>query len=138
MSAGSFQSSKYESDDGTIHFISVQPETIAAVLDGNPNDEPAGNINSQFAAEVNRGARAYGLRPRKVNVAFTDNPPTNYRPYTTLAMAVLDPEVFAEIAIGGTVTYSGGTGVVSSKVEENVRPGKSVIVSGDEDDTPQT
>lgn len=127
MSAGSFVASKYESDGGSIHYIALQQETIDASLGGTTNDEPAGSIDSPFAAEVNRGARSYGLKPRKATVKFEDSPPTGYRPYTTLQIPILTPGTFSDIEIGDSVTYSGGTGEVTGKTAENIRPGAAVI-----------
>lgn len=129
MSSGSFTSSKYESDLGTVHFINLQPETLAATFDGTANAAVNDNIDSPFAAEVNRGAREYGLRPRYVTVAFEDAPPTGYRPYTTLRIPVLDSTVFDGIAIDDAVAYAGGTGVVRRKSPESIIPGTSVITT---------
>nr|CRY96881.1 hypothetical protein [uncultured prokaryote] len=130
MSQGSFVGSKYQSDTGDTHFIKVQPETIAATLGGTANAAPTGDIDSVFAAEVNRGARAYGLRPRKVTIAFEDDVPEGYRPYTSISIPVLEPTVFSGIAIRDAVTYAGGTGIVSSKTGENILPGEAVLEAG--------
>lgn len=129
MSAGSFVQSKYQSDTGDVHVIKVQPETIAATLGGTANAAVAGAIDSVFAAEVNRGARAYGLRPRKVTVAFETDVPTGYRPYTSLSIPVLSASVFAGVSPGDTVSYAGGSGVVTSKSGEDINPGEEVLES---------
>lgn len=127
MSAGSFVVSTYEADSGKIHLIRLQNETVNATFAGTDNDPPAAAVDSQFAAEVNRGARAYGLRPRRVNVAFTDAPPTGYRPYTTVSIPVLTKAVYDDIELGGLVSYSGGTGKAKSKTGESTNPGASAI-----------
>lgn len=127
MSQGSFTGSKYQSDTGDVHFIKVQPETIAATLGGTANAAVPGAIDSVFAAEVNRGARAYGLRPRKVTIAFEENVPDGYRPYTSLSIPVLSASVFAGVSIGDSVSYAGGAGVVSSKSGESILPGEAVL-----------
>lgn len=137
MSAGSFTTTKYESDEGTIHQITVQPEMVSATVGGDANGAPDGAVDSLFAAEVNRGARAYGLRPRKLRVTFEDSPPTGYRPYTTLLIPILTPELFGEIASGDAVSYNGGTGTAGRKVEENIRPGKAALGGGTEETTPE-
>jgi len=41
MSAGAFQSSKYEANGGNIYKIRVQPETVSATIDGVSNAAPA-------------------------------------------------------------------------------------------------
>lgn len=127
MSAGSFVQSKYQSDTGDVHIIKVQPETLAATIGGTANAAVAGAVDSVFAAEVNRGARAYGLRPRKVTVAFETDVPTGYRPYTTLSIPVLSAAVFAAVSPGDAVSYAGGNGVVSSKSGEDINPGEEVL-----------
>lgn len=127
MSAGAFSNTRYESDGGTIHFIKVQEETLTMTVGGTANDAPTGAIDSQFAAETSRGAKAYGLRPRKINVSFTDEPPTGYRPYTSLQLPILTTDLFESISDNDVVVYAGGTGEVSSKVAENIRPGAAVL-----------
>lgn len=127
MSAGSFSNSRYESDSGTIHLIKVQAETLTMTVGGTANDAPTEAIDSVFAAETSRGAKAYGLRPRKINVSFTDEPPTGYRPYTSLQLPILTTDLFESISDNDVVVYAGGTGEVSSKVEENIRPGRAVL-----------
>lgn len=127
MSAGSFTGSKYQSDTGDIHYIKVQPETIAATLGGTANAPLPGAIDSVFAAEVNRGARAYGLRPRKVTISFEADVPDGYRPYTSISIPILSASVFSGIGVGDAVTYAGGTGVVSSKTGESILPGEAVL-----------
>nr|CRY96860.1 hypothetical protein [uncultured prokaryote] len=132
MSAGSFSLSRYEDNDGKLYQIRVQPEIVAAVIDGDDNGPEAGSVTEKFAAEVNRGARAYGLRPRKLTVSFEDTPPTGYRPYTTLQIPVLKKETWLRAKVGAVVTYAGGTGEIKSKADENFRPGESAYGGGDE------
>lgn len=127
MSAGSFINSRYQSDDGTIHQIKLQPETVAMTVGGTANAAPTGAIDSVFAAEVNRGAKAYGLKPRKINVSFEGEPPTGYRPYTSLSLPILTTDLFEAISDNDVVVYNGGSGKVSSKVAENIRPGAAVL-----------
>lgn len=129
MSAGEFRSSRYKADSGNIHFVMVQPETIEADFDGVTNEPPEGNINSPFAAEIGRGARSYGLRPRYVRVSFKDTPPTGYRPYTAVKIPILDSEVFSAISIDDDVTYNGGTGKLKKKISESLLPGEAVITT---------
>lgn len=129
MSSGSFINSKYESDRGTVHQIKVLAATVAMTVGGTANAAPAGDIDSVFAAESSRGARAYGLRPRKINISFTTTPPTGYRPYTSIQLPILDPDLFEAISAEDAVVYGGGTGKVTSKVQEDINPGASVLES---------
>lgn len=136
MSAGSFSVSKYQSDLGDIHEIKIQPETAEMDIDSVENTAPPSAVNSVFAAEVNRGARAYGLRPRKIRVAFKASPPAGYRPYTTLTLPILQKSVFDGINNGDTVTYNGGTGEVTKKLAEDINPGSAAL--GQDNATPTT
>lgn len=127
MSAGAFSNARYESDLGTVHLIKVQEETLTMTVGGTANAAPTDAIDSVFAAETSRGAKAYGLRPRKINVSFTTEPPTGYRPYTSLQLPILTTDLFEAISDDDVVVYAGGTGKVSSKVAENIRPGAAVL-----------
>ena len=45
MSAGDFQRSKYQSREGNIYRIRIQPETLGLTLGGTANSEPTGAID---------------------------------------------------------------------------------------------
>ena len=127
MSAGSFVLTTYEDNDNVVHAIKVQPEVVATLFGGDDNDPAIGPVTSGFAAEVNRGARAYGLKPRKLRVEFTTEPPDGYRPYTTVEIPVLQKGTWIGAKVDDEVLYSGGVGKVKSKIDESLRPGASVI-----------
>lgn len=127
MSAGEFRTTKYQSDTGDIHQITIQPETSEATIGGTENSAPTEAVDSLFAAEVNRGARAYGLRPRKIRVAFTDTPPTGYRPYTSINLVVLQESVFTNAALEADVVFNGATGKLKGKIPESILPGEAAL-----------
>lgn len=127
MSAGAFLLTRYESDQGTIHEIKVQPETVAATFDGTANAATTDDVDSVFAAEVSRGARAYGLRPRKVRVKFGATPPDGYQPFTTISLPILQQSVFDAIAPDDPVVYAGATGTAGRKIAESILPGTAAL-----------
>jgi len=131
MSAGAFSTTKYQADSDAIHEITLQPETVSATIGGTANTAPTEAVDSFFAAEVSRGARAYGLRPRKVRVAFTDSPPDGYRPYTTISLPILTKTLFDAISSGDAVSYAGGTGTAGKKIAEDINPGAAATGGGE-------
>lgn len=70
MSAGNFILSRYQADNGAIHPIRLQPETLAASI-GTVNVAPTGTVTVGLRAKVSKTKRAYGLGPRTVTVRFT-------------------------------------------------------------------
>ncbi len=50
MSAGDFQKSKYESREGNVYRIRIQPETLGLTLGATANTEPMGAINQEVTA----------------------------------------------------------------------------------------
>lgn len=74
MSAGVFEISRYESSElaGQIMNIRVQPETIAAEINGTSNAAPAGAVTLPLFALVSGGNSEYGVKPRKVTLRFTN------------------------------------------------------------------
>lgn len=63
MSNGRFARAKYEDDNGGIHGVRVQPETMATTP-GNP--EPTGAVNENGRAKVGGSRRTLGLHCRGV------------------------------------------------------------------------
>lgn len=120
MSAGAFQNSKYEMDDGSIKRIRVQPETIAASI-GGANTAPAGAIDSPGSARVGGGNRQYGVKARSVTVKFTATVPDGYKADQLYRIPILTSAVYDGINIGTTGTYLGSAVEVVGKNPERVR-----------------
>jgi len=78
MSAGEFQRAVYETNEGNFASLRVQPETLAAEVDGVTNAEGTGNVNQEASAQVSKGKRAIGINARTVTLEFTGAPPANY------------------------------------------------------------
>jgi len=78
MSAGEFRRAVYETNEGNFANLRVQPETLAAEVDGVTNAEATGNVNQEASAQVSKGKRTTGINARTVTLRFTGAPPTGY------------------------------------------------------------
>lgn len=115
MSSGPFENTKYQSDDGSIHPIRIQPETL--VVSG---AAPSGAIDSSVSAQVGGSRRKYGLHARGVRLSRVfGSGDTAGRRYNFLP--VLTTTTFDGLSKGGTVTYGGNTWTITDKVPEKQR-----------------
>lgn len=122
MSAGAFERSKYEANNGDIHAIRVQPETVAATFGGTANNPPAGAVDQQTSARVGGGNREYGVKARAVSVTWTGAAPAGYEDGQLLRVPILTEELYDAITPNSTVgTYLGAAVVVVGKLPERVR-----------------
>jgi len=123
MSAGNFTLRIYESDSAETHFIKQQPESAVFSIDGTPNTIPAGPPTSVFWAKTSRGAKEYGLRPRKLRFRFTPgSEPTGYADCGILEIVVYSKSVYDGAVLGGPATYLGGAGTIVGRVPEDIYP----------------
>jgi len=121
MSAGAFNTTKYEADSGLIFRIRVQPETLAATIGGEANDPPAGSVGVGLPSARARGStRAIGVTARRVTCSFA-TPPTGYKAGQLLSIPILTPELYNAIAFDDAVSYLGVTGKVVGKIAEGVK-----------------
>lgn len=118
MSAGPFSRSFYADDDGEIHPIRLQPETLAATFAGTANAAPAGPATSDISARVSGSRRGKGLFARYVTIAFTATPPTGYAVGGRYKIAVPSKTIYDAIALNGACNYLGVAGQVISKTAE--------------------
>ena len=122
MSAGAFTTdSKYETNQGSIHAIRLQPETLALTIGETANTSPDGAVDSPFRARVSRSNGAYGLKPRTVTVRFTAAPPEGYKADQTYTLPVLQPTLWDTANAGTVCEYLGVAGVVVSTSPESIR-----------------
>lgn len=122
MSAGKFIRSFYETNGGAIARIRVQPETELATIGGQVNDAPAGPPTVSTTVKVSKGRREYGISPRKVGFVFDPGQePDDYDLGTILYIPVMTRARYDAQAVGGSMTYLNGTGIVVSKLEESIR-----------------
>jgi hypothetical protein len=123
MSAGQFTIVIYQADSGETHFLKQQPESGVFSLDGVPNQTQAGPPTSPFWAETNRGARQYGLRPRKMRFRFdSGQEPAGYLPGATYDIPVYSKGVYDGAVIGSKATYLGNSGTLVGRKGESIYP----------------
>lgn len=121
MSAGAFVLSKYQRNDGEIHPIRVQPETLGLVVDGNNNDAPAGASTRRTLALIGKANGGYGVRPRKINVRFTGTVPTDYKVDQTYCIPAMQEAIWNAAITGATGTYLGQAIEVVSVSAESIK-----------------
>lgn len=78
MSAGEFQRAIYETNAGNFASVRIQPETLAAEVDGVTNAEGSGPVNQEARAQVSGGKRQIGINCRTVSLRFTGTAPSGY------------------------------------------------------------
>jgi hypothetical protein len=110
---------KYQSDDGGIYKIRVQPETAQANI-GGANNPPAGAVNRQGSARVGGGNREFGVKARSVTVRFTGAAPDEYVDNPILRIPILTKALYDGINPGATGTYLGAAVSVIGKQPERV------------------
>lgn len=113
MSAGAFERSRYEANNGDVHAIRVQPETEALVLNGIANGPTADPIDQNLRARVSGGNREYGLKARSATIAWTGAPPSGYEPDQLLRVPILTPDLYDSLIPDATTgTYLGANVIV--------------------------
>ena len=93
MSAGEFQSTKYESNSGRIYPAKTQPETLAATL-GGANAEPAGAVTEEVSAIMSGGKNQLGCIARTATMVWTSAPPTGYDPRGRVTIPIMTPALY--------------------------------------------
>jgi len=121
MSAGAFERSKYEANNGDIYGIRVQPETLAATFGGTANDAPAGAVDQETSARVGGGNRQIGIKARAVSAVWTSTAPTGYKADEPIRIPVLTPDLFDAITPNSTGNYLGQGITIIGKLPERVR-----------------
>lgn len=119
MSAGAFGVARYQTDADNICNVTVQPETIEAVVNGTTNSIPLGSANQEASAIVS-GGRGHGVHCRKVRLQFTGAAPSGYKAGGTVVIPWLTRSTFADIKKNDTGTYLGAAVRVLGKVPERV------------------
>lgn len=123
MSSGPFTVRVYEANSAETHFIKQQPESSVFSISGSPNTIPAGPPSSPFWAKTSRGAKEYGLRPRKLKFRFTNGQePTGYADCGTLEVVIYSKAVYDAAVIGSDATYLGAPGTIVGRSPESIYP----------------
>lgn len=122
MSAGKFELYSYETDNGAVTKIRLQPETLQATFNGLVNAEPGGVPEAGYPrADVSRSHRAVGIHARFVTVGEMAGMPSDYMANQTYRVACLSPTVFASLTDGQAAGYLGGVGKIISVTKEKIR-----------------
>lgn len=122
MSAGAFSTTRYQSDEGGIYGIRVQPETLDLTIGGQTNDPPAGAIDQEGLARVSGGRRRIGIKARNVRIRFAGTPPAGYEDIGIITLPVLTQAFYNAIPrTGGTGTYLGAAIAVVGKSPQGGR-----------------
>lgn len=123
MSAGDFVNSKYQSDEGGIYAIRVQPETLALTINGTANTAPAGDVDQEGLARVSGSRRRIGLKARLVRFRFTAAPTGGgYSVGDILSLPILTQATYNAIPkAGATGTYLGAAIEVVGKSPQGGR-----------------
>lgn len=113
----------YEGNSAEKHLIKSQPESAVFSIGGSPNAIPTGPATSPFWAKTSRGAKEYGLRPRKLRFRFdAGDEPDGYADCGVLEVVVYTKSVYDNATVGGTATYMGASGKILGKVPESIYP----------------
>jgi hypothetical protein len=109
MSAGEFDSAKYELDAGNgggIASCRVLPSTLLATINSQANEEPSGAVTLPISAKASGGRTEFGISMRTVTLEFTGTLPDDYSG-DNVTIPVLSPSTFAAWTKGQEGTYLG-------------------------------
>lgn len=121
--AGRFTLEFYETNDGDIMPIRVQPETLLATIGAVSNDAVAGPATGNFGSvSVGQGRRTNGVNARLVRLRFdTGAAPADYLDGGTVTIPALQSNFYSEAAVGATATYLGSACTVVGRSPETVK-----------------
>lgn len=123
MSAGTTVVRIYEGDSAEKHLVRQQEESSVFSIAGSPNTIPAGPATSPFWAKVSRGAKEYGLRPRKLRGRWNSGAaPAGYSDCGEFEVVVYSKSVYDAAQIGSACTYLGAAGTIIGRVPEDIYP----------------
>jgi hypothetical protein len=121
MSAGEFSISKYETNNGDVVPIRVQPETLALTIGAATNDAPAGDVQTGWpSANATANRRQNGINVRYVRLKWSAGAPTDYAANSVLVVPILTKAMWDGIARGQTGTYLGSGVTVATKINEKI------------------
>jgi len=126
MSAGTFETGKYEDNVGNVWECRVQPETseleLASVANAYPAADPTADLPTLPINVTSR--RRFGIKMRSVTVELTGTPTGKTGDYegegTRFTIPVFDPTVWAGYSKGQVGTYLGIACVFKTKSNEEV------------------
>lgn len=122
MSSGPFENTRYQTDDGNIVPIRIQPETLTLTLAGTANAAPAGALQAGFpSAKVSGSRRSIGINSRIVRIRVTTAGTSGLSVGSVVALPWLVEATFDALpAKGATGTYNGASVVMLGKTKEQI------------------
>lgn len=106
MSAGAYNRSRYTRNNGDIHPIRVQPETLTLTIGSTANSAPTGTATSDISASVSKGRKGIGLKARSITFVFTGTAPTGYKQDSPITLPALQEAIWDLAVKGATGTYA--------------------------------
>ena len=107
MSAGTFNRSRYEDDNGNIWRVKVQPETEGLTIASVANAPPGGSAPAGFpSACVSAGRNTCGVNARLCRIRFTNTIPPGYKPTGTITLPILSLAAKTAFTLDATGTYT--------------------------------
>lgn len=106
---------KYESADGTIHSLLLDPLRAAQA-----GAEPVGGTVSKVKAQISKTNKEFGIRPRGVRLSrVIGTAPNTFKKYTFLPVLTETAWNSATYALGATITIDSVDWTVVSSVSED-------------------
>lgn len=123
MSAGRFESGRYQSDTlDVIMSARVQPETKALVLGGATNEDAGSVVTLPLRVNISGTKNSLGVKPRTVTVKWVVNPPEGYEANGRLVIPILTKTLWDAVDEDITTgTYLGASVIVIGKSPETKR-----------------
>lgn len=121
MSAGAFESGKYQDNDGNIYKCRPQPETKALVINAITNAYPAGAVDAPVSARLTGGKRKIGCVARTVTLRWTGAVPEGYEDGGTVTVPVFTAAAYNGYGPGRTGTYLASSVEVVGRSPERIR-----------------
>jgi len=115
MSAGVFERSFYETDQGDILRCRIQPETITGW-----NAEAVGPATAPGSARMSSSRRKAGVNARTISATWSGAAPTGYKAGGILRIPILTPTAYNAINLGDTLAYLGANIEVLGKIPEKI------------------
>lgn len=110
MSSGSFVRSRYETNQGSVAPIRIQPETLGLTLATVANTAPTEALTPGFpSAKVSGSRRQIGLSARRVRIEVTAAGTSGLSVGSIIALPWLRQATYEAIPDGATGTYNGAT-----------------------------
>lgn len=119
MSQGAFVTARYQTDNGDLVNIKVQPETLTATL-GTANASAGAAADTGWpSAQVSKSKRAIGINARTVSIRLTAEL-EGYKPDSILRIPVTTKARWDALSKDSAVTYQATAGVVVGKSAEKI------------------